>query len=314
MALRCLIVDTLHENFAPLFHNIGVEFDYEPNITRSEIIDRIGNYDGLIIRSKTKVDEGLVAHSNLKFIARAGAGIDNLDESFLKKQNIAIINAPEGNRDAVGEHTVGLILNLLHNINKGHNEIIDDQWLREPNRGWELGSKTVGIYGFGNAGSSVAEKLAGFGCNIIAYDKYQIVNHEKVSQTTLEVFFEQADIVSVHIPLTTETRGLFSFDYFNNFHKPIIFINTARGEIAPLHDMRAAIESGKINQAGLDVLECEKFSKMSPKQREDFDWLRDSGKLIFSPHVAGWTYESYARINVVLAEKIGAFLERKDFS
>jgi D-3-phosphoglycerate dehydrogenase len=131
MAIRCLIVDPLHENIAPLLHNIGVEYDYEPNINRNEIIACISKYDGLIIRSKTRVDEGLIAHSNLKFVARAGAGIDNLDEAFLKKENIAIINAPEGNRDAVGEHTVGIILNLLHNISKGHNEIMANQWLRD---------------------------------------------------------------------------------------------------------------------------------------------------------------------------------------
>jgi D-3-phosphoglycerate dehydrogenase len=183
-----------------------------------------------------------------------------------------------------------------------------------PNRGWELGSKTIGIYGLGNAGSSLAEKLSGFGCKIIAYDKYRSEPQENVSLLTLDDFFDQADIVSVHVPLTEETEALFTIEYFKKFRKPILFINTARGEIAPLEDIRTAIDSGKVIQAGLDVLECEKFSGMSQKQKEDFDWLRDSGKVIFSPHVAGWTYESYARINVVLVEKIGAFLEGKDFS
>ena len=311
MSFRCLIVDKHHESIGPLLTAINLDYDYRPEITRNEIINILPNYDGLFIRSKTRVDAALIKGANLKFVARAGAGIDNLDQELLALKGIEIFNAPEGNRDAVGEHVIGMILDLLHNLSISHNQIVDGNWEREGNRGYELGSLTVGIYGYGNTGSTLARKLAGFGCRIIAYDKYLEGVEDKYAELVdLDTFFKESQILSLHIPLTVETDKLANKAFFEKFAKPIIFINTSRGEIAPLNDIQEALNTGKISMAGLDVLECEKFSKMTDEQTNTFNRIKESGKVLFTPHIAGWTHESYRRINVVLVEKIGAFLDR----
>ncbi len=311
MAFRCLIVDVLHESIGSLLESINVEYDYRPDITRAEIKEVIVNYDGLIIRSKTTVDEELINSSQLKFVARAGAGIDNLDKGALAKHGIEIINAPEGNRDAVGEHTIGLLLSLLHNLSQGHNQIIAGKWDREGNRGTELGSLTVGIFGYGNTGSAFARKLSGFGCRVIAYDKYLAnLPDNNAELVDLATFYKETGVLSLHIPLTNETRYLASTDFFNKFKDELIFLNTSRGEIAPLDNLLQAIKTNKLRMAGLDVLECEKLSAMNEQQTKAFKGLVASGKVLFTPHVAGWTSESYQRINAVLVEKIGAFLDR----
>lgn len=311
MSFRCLIVDKHHESIGPLLTAINLDYDYRPEITRKEIINILPNYDGLFIRSKTRVDAALIKGANLKFVARAGAGIDNLDQELLALKGIEIFNAPEGNRDAVGEHVIGMILDLLHNLSISHNQIVDGNWEREGNRGYELGSLTVGIYGYGNTGSALARKLAGFGCRIIAYDKYlQAIDDEYAELVDLDTFFKESQILSLHIPLTVETDKMANKAFFEKFAKPIIFINTSRGEIAPLNDIQEALNTGKISMAGLDVLECEKFSKMTDEQTNTFNRIKESGKVLFTPHIAGWTHESYRRINVVLVEKIGAFLDR----
>ena len=310
MPFRCLIVDELHDSIGSLLKHINVEYNYQPNITRQEIKEILANYDGLIYRSKTNVDEDLIGNANLKFVARAGAGIDSLDEAFLKERGITIINAPEGNRDAVGEHTVGLLLNLLHKISQGHNQVMANQWDREGNRGYELGSLTVGIFGYGNAGSTFAKKLTGFGCRTIAYDKYlNKPSDNNAVLVDLNTFFKETQVLSLHIPLTTETHALANFDFFKKFKNQLIMLNTSRGEIAPMNEINMAVASNKIILAGLDVLECEKLTKMNPSQSIAFNALKESGKVIFTPHVAGWTSESYQRINVVLANKIEAFLD-----
>ncbi|RLD21196.1 MAG: phosphoglycerate dehydrogenase [Bacteroidetes bacterium] len=311
MSFHCLIVDKLHDSIGPLLSAINLDYDYMPDISRDEIKEILANYEGLFIRSKTRVDADLIKGANLKFVARAGAGIDNLDQELLEEKGIEIFNAPEGNRDAVGEHTVGMILNLLHNLTQSHNQIIAGKWDREGNRGRELGSLTVGIFGYGNAGSTLAKKLKGFGCRVIAYDKYLDKTDDSDAELVdLKTFYRETEILSMHLPLTNETDQLASTEFFNKFTHSIIFLNTARGEIAPLNDILKAIEDKKILQVGLDVLECEKFAKMTDDQSNTFNRLKESGKVLFTPHVAGWTFESYQRINVVLVEKIGAFLDR----
>ena len=310
MSGKCLIVDELHDNIHSLLQGVGIEYTYEPTITRKEIIRILPNYEGLSIRRKTRVDQELISTANLKYIARAGAGVDNLDEDFLIANGIEILNAPEGNRDSVGEHTIGLILNLLHNLHQANDEVREKQWHREPNRGLELGNMTVGIIGLGNSGLAVAKKLSGFGCQIIAYDKYLEQSTHPNYLTDLNTLFSEADILSLHIPLTHETRAMINQSFLEKFRKPIFFINVSRGEIAPLGEIRRALANGLIRKSALDVLECEKFNLMNAEQLENFNWLKDSGKVIFTPHIAGWTHESYARINEVLVEKIVHFLDK----
>ncbi len=304
--MRCLVVDKMHESLPAMLQKIGVEAIIEPAITRDEIKEVIHSYDGLIIRSKTFVDKDLLANAhNLKFVARAGSGIDNLDDDYLKSKSIHLINAPEGNRDAVGEHTIGLVLNLLHNLQQGHQQVTQHIWDREGNRGAELSNKTVGIIGYGHMGSSLAKKLQAFGCKIIAYDKYHPNFRTDYAQSvSLNQLKEESDILSLHTPLTTNTLNMTGGHFFNEFKKSLIFINTSRGEIASFGSIVDALKSGKISKAGLDVLENEKLHTLNASQQNNFNYLMESGKVIFTPHVAGWSEESYIRINKVLVKKI----------
>ena len=312
MSYKCLIADVVHPNIKNLLEAIDVEFSYEPDITREQIIKSIAGYDGLIIRSKTIVDAELLTHAGrLKFVARPGAGIDNIDEGYLQQKNIEIINAPEGNRDAVGDHTLGLILNLLNIILTGHNEVLAGVWDRSGNRGEELGYKTVGIIGYGNTGNALAKRLAGFDCKVVAYDKFKTnYGNAYAKAVELEDIFLNADIVSLHIPLTEANLHLANLDFFNRFRKDIIFINTSRGELAPFSDLVAAIRSGIIKKAGLDVLEIEQFSHLTSEQKENLEWLKESGKVLFTPHVAGWSFESYEKLNEFMVEKIQFLLAK----
>ncbi|MCB0497786.1 MAG: phosphoglycerate dehydrogenase [Cyclobacteriaceae bacterium] len=296
----------MHESLLPMLKNIGIEAFYKPDINRGEIIETLSDFEGLIIRSKTFVNEELLEHaSNLKFVGRAGSGIDNLDVDYLEKRGIEIINAPEGNQDAVGEHTIGLILSLLHNLFQGHSQVLGNIWDREGNRGQELGSKTVGIIGYGHMGSTVAKKLQSFGCRVIAYDKYQPdFNTKYAKSVALEELKSETDILSLHVPLTDETFKMTDNGFFESFRKDIIFINTSRGEVASFDSIVDAIKSGKIAKAALDVLENEKLKTLTPGQLDNLNWLKNTGKVIFTPHVAGWTTESYIRINEVLVRKI----------
>jgi len=310
MSIRCLVVDKMHESLVPMLEKNGVEVSYEPSITREKIKNIIAGYNGLIIRSKTFVDKDLLGNaSRLKFVARAGSGIDNLDVKYLNSKSIPILNAPEGNRDSVGEHTIGLILNLLHNINEGNQQVTHGIWDREGNRGRELGSKTIGIIGYGNMGITVAKKLNSFGCKILAYDKYRPNYKSEYAQSvTLQKLKKEADIVSLHIPLTKETKAMTDGAFFKEFKKNIIFINTSRGETATFASIVEAMKTGKIIKAGLDVLENEQINNLTFEQKKGFDYLKKSNRVIFTPHVAGWSTESYVRINKVLVKKIKSLI------
>ena len=300
----------LHDSIGPMLKAINIEYDYRPDITREEIKAVLADYDGLIIRSKTRVDEDLIKNCKLKFVGRPGSGIDNLDQELLASKGIAILNAAKGNRDAVAEHVTGLLLNLLHNLTQGHNQVVSGTWDREGNRGSELGSLTVGIYGYGNTGAAFAKRLAGFGCRVIAYDKYLTeADDNNAELVDLDTFYNETQVLSLHLPLTDETYHLANIDFFNRYTNQLIFLNTSRGEIAPLSDLMLAFNTNKVRLAGLDVLECEKLDKMNESQSKAFKWLKESDKVIFTPHVAGWTAESYQRLNAVLVEKIEAFLD-----
>jgi len=216
-----------------------------------------------------------------------------------------LINAPEGNRGALGEHTIGLLLTLLHNINKGSNEVKSGKWDREGNRGIELGGKTIGIYGYGYMGSSFAEKLSGFGCRVIAFDKFKEEFGERpIQEVSIEHFKQETEILSIHVPLTSETRNLFSANYLRSFKKLKFVLNTARGEVLPMEGVLELLEEGKLLGAGLDVLENEKLDSLSSRERKVFEALAKRSDVIMTPHVGGWTKESYVRINEVIVKKM----------
>lgn len=303
---KVLIVDEMHPGLTDLLTAAGFDPDYQPFITREQVLSMIQNYDGLVVRSKLMVNRELIDRAKkLKFVARAGAGLDQIDYPYLTEKGIAMVNAPEGNRDALGEHTVGMLLSILHKLHTANNEVRSGVWQREANRGFELHGKTVGIYGFGFMGSAFAEKLSGFGCRVIAYDKYKAkIANPQVEQVDLRTFQQETEILSLHIPLTPETRFLFDDAYLDQFKKLRLILNTSRGEVLKLSGLIRLLETGQLIGAGLDVLENEKLSALTESQQEDFKKLLTFPNVILTPHVAGWTMESYQRINEVLLGKI----------
>lgn len=304
--MRFLVVDKMHDSLLPLLAEIGIDADYCPNISKSEIAIELPNYHGLIVRSKVFVDEQLLEKCyELKYICRAGAGIDNLDVDYIKSRGIEIINAPEGNRNAVAEHCLGLVFSLLNNIVKSHNEVGNYTWDREGNRGHEIVGKTFGIIGYGFMGSAVASKFQHLDCKIIVYDKYlKGFGTDLIKEVSLEQLFDETDILSIHVPLTPETKFMVDEEFLLKFKKKIWLINTSRGEILSLNGLVTQLETGKVRGAALDVLENEKINTFIGSHKEKFDKLVKMSNVITTPHVAGWTFESYKKINTVLVEKL----------
>jgi len=301
---KILIVDDLHPVFKNRAEQLGYEVDDLPNITRTETLAVIAGYDGIAVRTKFKIDKEIMdAAPALKFVARAGAGLDNIDEAYAKERNIQLINAPEGNRDALGEHAVALLLSVINNLRNSDIEIRNGIWDREGNRGWELKGKTVGIIGYGFMGSSFAKKLSGFEVKVLAYDKYKTGFSDAYAQEcSMEEIVKHSDVLSLHLPLTSETRQMVDAEYLYHFKKNIFFINTARGEIVNTQAILDAIKSGKIMGAGLDVLEAEKFPNLAAQPW--YSELKESSKVLLSPHIGGWTVDSYRKISEVLADKL----------
>ena len=286
------------------FHN---EADF---ISSKEVIgDKIKDYHGIVIRSRFKIDKTFLDKAtNLQFIARVGAGLESIDCDYAAARNIALIAAPEGNRNAVAEHALGMILSLFNKLNQADAEIRKGQWNRESNRGHELDGKTVGIIGYGNMGKAFAKKLRGFDVKVICHDILPNVGDANAKQVTLEELQQKADLLSLHIPWTPETDKMVNANFIASFSNPFWLINTSRGKNVVTADLVQALESGKILGAGLDVLEYEKLSfetlfndKNTP---EAFDYLLKSSKVLLSPHIAGWTFESHERLAQVIVDKI----------
>ncbi len=304
MKKNILIADDIHQAFIEMVEPAGFECDYRPTITPAEALEIIGNYEGLVIRSKFQLDKKyLDAAGKLQFICRAGAGMDNIDEAYAISKGITLINAPEGNMDAVGEHAVGMLLSLMNNFNIADKQVRAGSWQREANRGYELKGRTVGIIGYGFMGKSFARKLSGFGVNVIAYDKYKTgFSDVYAREVSMEEIVKHSDVLSLHVPLTAETNELVTDEYLFHFKKPIFFINTSRGKTAQVQAILNAIKQGKILGAALDVLEVEKFPSLA--EQTWFEELRKSDKVLLTPHVAGWTFESYRKISEVMAQKL----------
>lgn len=301
-----LIADEMHPSLFNLLHEAGFTFDYQPKITRAELIQQLEPFAGLLIRSKTTVDAELLSQApNLRFIGRAGAGLDLIDLDTAQQRGIRVFHAGEGNRDAVAEHTVGLLLALLTNLLRADRQVREGIWDREGNRGYELGSLTVGLIGYGNNGRATARRLGGFGCRVLAYDKFLTNYGDAFAQeATMEQIRAEADVVSLHVPLTEETRLMINAGFMERMRKPFYLLNIARGEIVSLAELTEAIQMGKVRGAGLDVLENEKLAQLTPDQQTTFDYLRQSDRVVLSPHIAGWTHESYVRINEVLVRQL----------
>lgn len=306
---RILIAEPTHKSLQNKLELAGFICDLNTDLSYIELINLSAEYQGLIIRSKYQIDKALIdAAKDLKFIARAGSGMENIDLNYAEKKGIICINSPEGNKDSVGEHTLGMLLSILHKINKANNEIKKGEWNRKANIATELQGKTVGILGYGNMGSAFAQKLQGFDVNVIAYDKYKTqYSDNNVKEADIKTFFKETDILSIHVPLTVETRFLINKEYINNFKKNIYILNTARGKVLKSSDLVSMIRSKKVIGAALDVLEYEKIhfeSIVSNQDSDDLNFLIQANNVILTPHVAGSSDASYRKIAEVLAEKI----------
>jgi D-3-phosphoglycerate dehydrogenase len=307
--MKVLFIDTVHEILQQRLKQKGIQCIDGSNLSFEECKNTLFDIDGIVIRSRFKMDENLLsAAPQLKFIARSGAGMENIDESYCIKRNITLFNAPEGNRTAVGEHALAMILALFNNLKKGDSEVRSGIWDREGNRGIELTGKIVGIIGFGNNGSAFAKILRGFDCTILAYDKYNSgFGDEFVTEASLEEIYNQAEIISFHIPQNEETIFWANDTFFNTVENPFYLINLSRGKIVKTNSLVKAIETGKVKGAVLDVLEFESSSFETIFESgipEDFQYLINSNKVLLSPHVGGWTQESYFKLSNVLADKI----------
>jgi D-3-phosphoglycerate dehydrogenase len=305
-----LFVDSTHDKLPKKLTQSGFICDYQPDIKPNEIITIIPKYDGIIIRSKIKIDKNIIdAAKNLKFIGRVGAGLENIDVEYAEQKEIRCFSSPEGNRDAVGEHTLGMLLTLFNNILKADFEVRSGKWIREGNRGLEIKGKTIGIIGYGNMGSAFAQRLKGFEANVIAYDKYKYnYSDEFVTEKRLEDIFEQTDILSIHVPLTEETQFMVNHEFINLFKKDIYILNTARGKVLKTDDLVKNIKLGKVLGAALDVLEYEQtsFERLHSANDlpETFQYLIETNKVVLTPHIAGWTHESNIKLSEILADKI----------
>jgi D-3-phosphoglycerate dehydrogenase len=314
--MKVLHVDVNHPLIIEQFSALGFENHEEYTATKSEIEKSIHNYDGLIIRSRFSLDKTFLEKATkLKFIGRLGAGLENIDTQFAKQQGIFLAAAPEGNRNAVGEHTLGMLLSLFNNLNKADNEVRKGIWDREGNRGLELDGKTVGIIGYGNMGKAFAKKLKGFDVEVLCYDIKGGVEDDNARQVGIMELQQKTEILSLHVPQTEETIGMINTEFISKFHHPFWILNTARGKCINTEDLVDALKTGKLLGAGLDVLEYEKASfedlfksndsdTENSKKPEAFQELLGMSNVLLSPHVAGWTIESKEKLAQTVVNKI----------
>lgn len=302
---KVLFVDTVHPMLWEELEKEGFHCIEAYGLSKEEVKAISSDTYGIVIRSRFKIDAPFLdACQELRFIARAGSGMENIDEEFATSKGIACLNAPEGNRQAVAEHALGMLLSLFNTLNTADLEVRQGLWKREENRGIELNGKTVGIIGYGHNGSAFADVLGGFGVKLLAYDKYKSNYSEKAIESNMQTIFNEADILSLHIPLTDETHHLVNDEFIQRFKKPFYLINTSRGQCVKTVDLLDAMQDGKVLGACLDVLEDEKTSFEKLENSVDFQRLIQSKKVILSPHVAGWTKESKLKLAQVLLEKI----------
>ncbi|MDA7730355.1 2-hydroxyacid dehydrogenase [Salibacteraceae bacterium] len=308
---KVLFIDSVHPILKYGLEKDGWQCDWCVDDSKDEIISKIGNYDGVVIRSKFPMNKEMIDLSiKLKFIARSGAGLENIDVKYAESKGIKIFNSPEGNRDAVGEQALGMLLSLFQKLNHADAQVRKGIWDREGNRGIELKGKTVGIIGFGNMGKAFAQRLSGFECTVVAYDKYVSgFGNEHVKEVSLEELQEQSDVISFHTPLTDETHYYFNSNFIESCKKPFYLINTSRGKVIETKALVKGMEAGKIAGSCLDVLEYESSAFENNFQNnmpEPMQFLIQSDKVILSPHVAGWTIESYEKLSLFLLEKVRA--------
>jgi D-3-phosphoglycerate dehydrogenase len=312
---RVLFIDSVHPLIREELAAHGFSCELFPDQGKEDLMKSVHHYFGIIIRSRINLDKEILSKATeLRFIGRVGAGMENIDVKYAERRGVLCFNSPEGNRDAVGEHTTGMLLSLMNNLNRADRQVREGKWKREENRGTEIKGKTVGIIGYGNMGSAFAQRLRGFEATVISFDKYKKnYSDGNTFETTLEGIFESADILSLHIPLTEETRFMCDKAFFERFRKNIWFINTSRGPVVNTSDLAEQIKAGKIFGAAIDVLEYEdsSFENLYGQFPDAFRFLLESDQVILTPHIAGWTVESNFKLAKVLVDKILKAFELK---
>lgn len=315
--LKVLFLDEVHPYLEEKLTEIGCICHHDYTSSKTEVTEKAKQYNGIIIRSRIPMDKDFLnANTQLLFIGRSGSGMENIDLEIAKQHHITCFNAPEANKNAVAEHALGMLLSLFNHLNLGDLDIRNGNWRRELHRGEEIAGKTVGLIGYGNNGSAFAEKLRSFGCTILAYDKYKTgFGNDFVTEVELKELQDKADVLSLHIPQNQETMFMVDSDFINRFTKPFFLINTSRGKLVDTQSLVDHLKSGKIKGACLDVLEYEKssFSNLFEKDNcpKAFEYILNAKNVILSPHVAGWTTESYLRLSQVLAKKIIKYVTEK---
>lgn len=306
MSKLVIITAKVHEYLINELQAKGFTVDYRPSITYSELSDSIHTASGLIVTTRIKVDAPMLDRAKqLEWIGRLGSGMELIDTAYAASKGIRLASSPEGNRDTVGEQAVGMLIMLMHNLLKSSLELRQGIWERDGNRAWELGGRTVGIIGYGHTGGAFAQRLRGFGMKILAYDKYKTgFGDEYVQEATLEDLYREADIVSLHLPLTEETRHLGNLDFFSSFHKPVYLLNTSRGKVVKTADVVKALENGTLEGAALDVLENEKLETYSETEQAEFQYLLASPRAVVTPHIAGYSHEASIKMAKVVLEKL----------
>ena len=307
--MKILLLDKNHPLITEQLSEKGFVLEEDFSSNYEQVLEKIHLYEGIIIRSRIPLDAHFLEKAkNLKFIARVGAGMENIDIAKAQELGIKLINSPEGNKDAVAEHVIGMLLVLMNRLFISSNEVKKGIWLREENRGEEILGKTFGIIGYGNMGKAVAKRLSGFGCKTIFYDIKPNLSDEFATQVSLQELQENADILSLHTPLTEDTLYMIDEEFISKMKKNFYFINTARGKNLKTSALVNALKSDKIKGACLDVLEYEKtsFENLETKN-EDLEYLLNSEKAIITPHIAGWTHESKIKLAQVIVDKILAF-------
>ena len=307
--MKILHLDTNHPTLIEQLNFLGCTNDEDYTCSKAEVEAKIHLYDGLIIRSRFSIDASFIEKAkNLKFIGRVGAGLENIDCCYAENNGITLIAAPEGNRNAVGEHCLGMLLSLFNKLNKANSEVKKGLWLREENRGVELDGKTIGLIGYGNMGKSFAKKLRGFDVEVLCYDLKPNVSDGNCKQVSLRELQQKADVLSLHTPQTELTKNMVNINFIDRFNKSFWLLNTARGNAVVGKDLVIALKSGKILGAGLDVLQYEKASFenlfTNDKIPKAFQYLMNSKNVLLSPHVAGWTVESKEKLAQTIVDKI----------
>ena len=310
--MKILHIDSNHPTLISTLKNNGYINDLDISSSKEEIIKIIKDYDGLILRSRFKIDKDFIDNaSNLKFIARVGSGLENIDCNYAKSKNIEVISSPEGNSNAVGEHAMGLLLSLLNNINTSSNQVKEGLWFREKNRGFEIEGKTVAILGMGNTGKSFAKKISSFNCKVFFYDIDEKIKSKYAKKSSLDFLYKNADIVSLHLPHTINNIDLFNKEFIQKFDKPFWLINTSRGKIVNTADLVDALNEKKILGAGLDVIDIESssFNNIEKELNPYFNELINLKNVIITPHIAGWTFESNVKLSQIIIDKIESLLK-----